>query len=136
MIRAIVFDLFDTLVEVRCEALPKAEAGLELPTDERFGALLADLGIAHRAAAEKLTQVHMAAFRALVHRVSHHEPVLQRLRRRARRAGMVPVWIIRRVREPERELRSYLGPPPCRVIRDLAELELLLDRRPAEAAAF
>jgi putative hydrolase of the HAD superfamily len=46
----------------------------------------------------------------------------------AARAGMKAVWITRRTRDPRLELMRYRGPQPAHVIRDVAELENLLDR--------
>jgi putative hydrolase of the HAD superfamily len=51
----------------------------------------------------------------------------------AARAGILPVWVTRRVADPEAALEVYTGPPPVHVIRDLAELEPLLDGRPGDA---
>ncbi len=40
--------------------------------------------------------------------------------------GITPVWITRRVRDPETALERYAGPAPAYVIRDLAELETIV----------
>jgi len=40
----------------------------------------------------------------------------------ARGAGITAVWLTRRVRDPEAALREHDGPPPDRIIEDLAEL--------------
>jgi HAD superfamily hydrolase (TIGR01549 family) len=42
--------------------------------------------------------------------------------------GMRSVWITRRSREPDRQLREHAGPKPSAVIRDLAELPALIER--------
>ena len=40
----------------------------------------------------------------------------------AAEVGITPVWITRRVRDPEQALRAHEGPKPAHVIADLAEL--------------
>jgi putative hydrolase of the HAD superfamily len=42
--------------------------------------------------------------------------------------GMRSIWITRRSREPDRQLREHAGPRPSAVIRDLAELPALIER--------
>lgn len=42
--------------------------------------------------------------------------------RGATEVGITPVWITRRVRDPEKALREHEGPKPAHVIEDLAEL--------------
>ena len=128
-IRAIVFDLFDTLVDLRFEDLPTLEhAGRRLPassrlihaallesaevdfdtfneamlagarafreshfsqhrevtTFERFTDVLARVGVADVELAERMTQIHMAALRAVVRIPTHHGPLLDSLRGRVR----------------------------------------------------
>lgn len=245
MIRAIVFDLFDTLVDLHLEDIPKVEilgrtvrstypelhealrahvsvdfdtfaramqqidtglrqerlrAGLEVPTQERFDALLERLDIPDRRISLELTEVHMARIRHQIRTVPHHPAVLDRLRARARlgvcsnfshaatarsilqeaglsdrldavviseevgmrkprqeifdavlerlgveaaetlhvgdrleadvagaaAAGLIPVWITRRVADASSALARHGGPAPAHVIRDLEELEPLL----------
>jgi HAD superfamily hydrolase (TIGR01549 family) len=127
VVRAIVFDLFDTLVDLDWGALPeievlgrrtrstsralhealvphspvdfdtfvrtlrevdrehrepRAEAGLELPTIERFTFLLERLEVARPELAQELTQIHMDAIRSIVRPLPHHRGVLEQLRRR------------------------------------------------------
>ena len=41
-------------------------------------------------------------------------------------AGITPVWLTRRVREPDQALRTYGGPSPAHVISDLSELPRLI----------
>ncbi len=41
-------------------------------------------------------------------------------------AGITPVWLTRRVREPDQALRTYRGPLPAHVISDLSELPRLI----------
>lgn len=127
-VRAIVFDLFDTLVDLHMESfapvehkgvrvagtaprlhealseeLPEVEfdrfvnamrevdagfresryaKGLELPTLERFEALLDRLGTPSTAVAHKLTCVHMAALKSQVRNLDHHPELLASLRAR------------------------------------------------------
>jgi HAD superfamily hydrolase (TIGR01509 family) len=252
VIRAILFDLFDTLVDLDWDALPeievlgrrirsthralyealrphspvdfdtfartlrevdlelratRAQAGLELPTVERFTVLLQRLGVPSLELAEKLTEVHMAGIHALVRPLPHHEGVLERLRRHvqlgvcsnfshaptarkilkevrllqhmdavvisvevgvrkprpeifetilgqlgcapnetlhvgdalsadvngATLVGITPVWLTRRIADPAGDLESYDGPRPAHIIRDLAEVEALVDPASGEA---
>jgi putative hydrolase of the HAD superfamily len=251
VIRAILFDLFDTLVDLDWDALPeievlgrrirsthralhealrahspvdfdtfartlrevdrelrapRAEAGLELPTVERFTVLLERLDAPSPEMAERLTEVHMAGIRALVRPLPHHQGVLERLRRRVRlgvcsnfshaptarkileevgllqhvdavvisvevgvrkpraeifeatleqlgsapgetlhvgdslaadvdgatQVGITPVWLTRRVADPTGGLETYEGARPAHIIRDLAEVEGLVDPAPGE----
>jgi putative hydrolase of the HAD superfamily len=127
-LRAVVFDLFDTLVDLQmenmrpiehkgvrvvgtapalhetlAEALPDLDfarfveamravdgefresryaKGLELPTGERFAALLERLGAPSDKLAEELTRVHMDALRSQVRAVDHHPELLAALRAR------------------------------------------------------
>jgi putative hydrolase of the HAD superfamily len=128
-IRAVVFDLFDTLVDLRYEDLPlqehegrrvspttrelhaalaqRAEAdfdafatallavdrelrdaryaeGRELPTEERFAALVARLGLDDDELPAILTAVHMGMLRSTVAVPEHHTDLLASLRRRVR----------------------------------------------------
>jgi HAD superfamily hydrolase (TIGR01549 family) len=247
--RAIVFDLFDTLVDLPMDALPRlaiggrlvpstagalhrevaarkpieldafvamlAEvdrthrethyaAGRELPTLDRFTALVARLGLADPELAQRLTDVHMGMVASVARAHAHHPALLARLRRRARLGvcsnfshtptalavlstaglgealdavvvshdagwrkprreifeavlealavapaeavhvgdslaadiagaaalGMRTAWITRCVRDVEAALARHSGPAPTWVIRDLAELEPLLDAEP------
>ncbi len=127
--RAVLFDLFDTLVDLRAEALPRVEhegrwlpasaprlheavaeraevsfadfvaaeiavreelgapryaAGRELPTGERFTALLERLGLADPELAELLTRIHMGMLYEAVEIPGHHAELLAELRRRVR----------------------------------------------------
>lgn len=127
MIRAVVFDLFDTLVDLRFEDLPchevegrvvpaslpalhaalamrvgvdfevlratlqqvdlelgkaRYDEGREVPTLERFGTLLARLGLEDPELAAILTAVHMRVLRDVVSVPSHHVEVLASLRGR------------------------------------------------------
>lgn len=127
-LRAVVFDLFDTLVDLHMEAIVPVEhggvrvggtapalhdalvrarpeidfdrfvvamravdadfretryaRGLELPTVERFGALLERLGGPADDLAEELTRVHMEALVQQVRTVEHHPALLAALRQR------------------------------------------------------
>lgn len=245
MIRAVLFDLFDTLVDLHLEDLPETEvsgrrtrstiralyealgpeatvdletfarmlrevdrelraprmeAGLELPTVERFTVLLERIGAPSPERALRLTEVHMAGIRSVARYPGHHGEVLDRLGRLARlgvcsnfshaptareilregdllrrldvvviseevgvrkprpeifeaaverlgidpeetlhvgdrldadvegaaAAGLVPVWITRRVPPGERALPRHGGARPAHVIRDLVEVERLV----------
>ena len=122
---AIVFDLFDTLVDLHMERIPRQEhagrriagtaprlhealsaeldvpfdrfvavlaetdsdfresryaKGLELPTEERFGAFLERLGMNRPDLVTKLTEVHMGALLEQVRSLDHHVEVMQALR--------------------------------------------------------
>lgn len=46
--------------------------------------------------------------------------------RGAAEAGLTPVWITRRVRDPERSLLEHSGPTPAHVIADLEELRAIV----------
>ena len=240
MFRAVLFDLFDTLVDLHFEgpthravhaALrahapvefetfaravrevdrelrePRNREGIELPTVERFTAVLARLGVSANGLAERLTEVHMREIRAMAREVPHHLAILERLGGRVRlgvcsnfshaptarevmeemgildrmdavvishdvglrkprpeifrvaleglgaapeetlhvgdrlevdvegaaRVGITPVWITRRVADPQAALAGYSGPSPAHTIADLDELESILvgpsDRR-------
>lgn len=128
-IRAVVFDLFDTLVDLRYEDLPLQEhegrrvppttaelhaaltqraevgfdafvaallavdrelrdaryaEGLELPTEERFAALVARLGLDDDELPAILTAVHMGVLRSTVTVPEHHADLLASLGRRVR----------------------------------------------------
>jgi FMN phosphatase YigB (HAD superfamily) len=129
-IRAIVFDLFDTLVDLHMERIPPVEfkgkriasttpalhetlrshvadvgfdrfaetlqavdsefresryaKGLELPTEERFAALLDRLGASADGLLDALVEIHMGALREQVRAVDHHPAVLRELREGAR----------------------------------------------------
>jgi putative hydrolase of the HAD superfamily len=128
-IRAVVFDLFDTLVDLRYEDLPRLEhegrrigsttgalhaavgtraalsfpefaetllavdrelyesrgaQGLEVPTQERFTALVERLGLEDPELPAILTGVHMGMLRDTVRVPEHHADVLARLGRRVR----------------------------------------------------
>lgn len=128
-IRAIVFDLFDTLVDLSLHDLPRVEIrgksvpstagalhaaaashapialeafvdalgevdrefresryaqGLELPTLERFEALVERLGVDAPALPRLLTDTHMGMIREKVSVPAHHGDVLSALRRRAK----------------------------------------------------
>ena len=131
-IRAVVFDLFDTLVDLHMEGIPALEfrgkriggttpalhaalcdrvtgvdydrfadalcevdaafrtsryaKGLELPTVERFGAVLERLGVQDPQLVDSLVSVHMSALREQVRTVDHHPAVLGALRRESRLA--------------------------------------------------
>jgi putative hydrolase of the HAD superfamily len=130
-LRAVVFDLFDTLVDLDMQGLPlvtvgertfpstagvlheevravsdlplerfanalfevdrelrapRTAEGRELPTLERFEAVLARLGIADPALALRMTETHMRLLRAQVTHLAHHPEVLARLRGRVRLA--------------------------------------------------
>lgn len=126
--QAVVFDLFDTLVDLHLERIPPIEhgsgrisgtapilyeafsqqvvdvdfdhfveamsrvdaefresryaRGLELPTSERFAALLERLGVRDDDLVETLTQTHMGALRDQVRTIEHHPEVLAALRAR------------------------------------------------------
>lgn len=129
MLRAVLFDLFDTLVDLHLEELPEVEvlgrrlrsthphlfealrehaavdfdtfaralrdvdlelrtprmeAGLELPTVERFAALLDRLEVRSPGLALGLTEIHMAQIRSRARVRAHHGAILERLRRRVR----------------------------------------------------
>jgi HAD superfamily hydrolase (TIGR01549 family) len=120
-INAVVFDLFDTLVDLMTENVPFSDfggrrlpsfigdlhaavseradvdvgafidafghvdrehrqsryaKGLEVPTGERFDALLAHLGLADAELSQTLTELHMRGVRAQVRDVAHHPSVL------------------------------------------------------------
>ena len=124
-IRAVIFDLFDTLVDLHMERAPRGEfdghpipatagdlhaavrersevsyedfaralvevdsefvrsryaQGLELPTLERFAALVERLDLTEPELPEVLTAVHMNRLRALVAVPDHHGRALQELR--------------------------------------------------------
>jgi len=126
-LRAIVFDLFDTLVDLRFEDLPHIEhegrrlpasalrlhaaiaesaevefadyvaaevavhealgaprykQGRELPTEERFAAVLERLGVAEPGLPLRLTEIHMGVLHAAVSVPAHHEALLAQLRSR------------------------------------------------------
>lgn len=128
-IRAVVFDLFDTLVDLSMQDLPRVEIagrlvpstagalhdvvaqradvdferfmailgavdrgfrqeryarGLELPTLERFEAVVEQLGLDLPDLAGALTETHMAMIRSQVSVPRHHSSVLLDLARRAR----------------------------------------------------
>jgi FMN phosphatase YigB (HAD superfamily) len=138
MIRALLFDLFDTLVDLPMDELPRRElrgrlvpttagavhatlvrhvsvsfddfavalaetdraslqefwgAGRELPTPDRFGRLLARLGIDDEAGvlAGELTGAHMGMLAGLARTPAHHGAVLDALARRAR-LGVCSNW--------------------------------------------
>jgi 2-haloalkanoic acid dehalogenase type II len=124
--RAVVFDLFDTLVDLELERIPPLEhrgkriagtvpdlyeafsrqvadvdfdsfavtlrevdagfretryaRGLELPTEERFAALLERFDVADDVLVETLTQTHMGRLREQVRTIEHHPEVLASLR--------------------------------------------------------
>jgi HAD superfamily hydrolase (TIGR01549 family) len=125
MFRAVIFDLFDTLVDLDMKGLPQVEAlgrrfpsthqvvhavlrsevpvefenfaravrevdlelrnprnaeGIELPTVERFTAVLDRLEISGDGLAERLTEAHMGQIRSVARAVPHHPATLQRLR--------------------------------------------------------
>jgi FMN phosphatase YigB (HAD superfamily) len=128
VIRAVVFDLFDTLVDLHMERIPPIEhagtrisgtaralhdafsrrvqgvdfdrfaaalgavdgdfrtsryaKGLELPTEERFAAVLERLDAFDPSLVSDLTDVHMGALRALVRVHEHHVDVMRDLRGR------------------------------------------------------
>jgi putative hydrolase of the HAD superfamily len=128
-IRAVVFDLFDTLVDLRYEDLPRQELdghsvppttkdlhaalaqraevefgafaaalrevdrelrdvrfaeGRELPTEERFAALVKRLGLDDGELPAILTAVHMGMLRSTVSVPDHHVDLLASLGRRVR----------------------------------------------------
>jgi len=128
-VRAVVFDLFDTLVDLRFEDLPKHELdgrwlpastralhaavserttlelgdfvdtlmaldkqlhapryreGREVPTGERFDALVEQLGIDDPGLSEELTALHMGVLRSAVRVPGHHRELLQELGSRVR----------------------------------------------------
>ena len=128
-VRAVVFDLFDTLVDLRFEDLPKHELdgrwlpastralyaavsertplelaefvekmmtldkelhapryqeGREVPTGERFEALVEHLGIEDPELPELLTSLHMGVLRSAVRIPEHHRGLLEELGARAR----------------------------------------------------
>lgn len=127
--RAVLFDLFDTLVDLHYEQLPRDEhrgrsippttralhaavadrrdisfedfldvvmnidvefretryaKGLELPTEERFGAVLDRLEIADADLPGILTEIHMGVIRGLTEVPAHHAQLLDRLAQRFR----------------------------------------------------
>jgi HAD superfamily hydrolase (TIGR01549 family) len=244
-VRAVLFDLFDTLVDLRLEDLPEIELdgrtyrstyrrlyeaivqrirldfetfaralaevdrevrdayygkGRELPTRDRFEALVERLGVDAPDLPDLLTEVHMGTLREQAVFLEHHPGVLERLRGRARlglvsnfshsptaralleEAGLLghfdaivisdrvgfrkprpeifraalaelgvaaeetlhvgdslvadvrgaaalgirPVWLTRRVPDPERALDAYSGSAPHRIVEDLDELPDLL----------
>lgn len=51
----------------------------------------------------------------------------------AANAGLTPIWLTRRIRDPEARLAEHTGPRPAHVIDDLAELADVLDGLPARA---
>ena len=247
-LRAVIFDLFDTLVDLHYERIPREqyegkpippsvralhaavaersevdlgtfmqvafavddeirreryERGLEMPTEERFTAVVERLGVADADLPGIMTEIHMGLIREYSTVPAHHAELLADMRRRVRiglcsnfshsqtalrileesdlrrhfdaiaisesvgirkprteifaaaldRLGVGPaevlhvgdsltadvggaaasgipsVWITRRVSDPDRRLREHTGPKPDFVIRDLAELASLLDRR-------
>jgi FMN phosphatase YigB (HAD superfamily) len=128
-LEAVSFDLFDTLVDLHMETLPRfmlngierrgtqgalheaivrvapiaferfahalaevdrdlrdtrASQGRELPTPERFDALVKRLELDAPGLALELTRVHMDAIRAQVRPLGHHPQVLAQLQRRFR----------------------------------------------------
>jgi HAD superfamily hydrolase (TIGR01509 family) len=130
-IRAIVFDLFDTLVDLGMENLPRGEyagrplpgtvqdlyaevrrrsgisypqfaqamvdvdgeflssryaRGLELPTGERFTALVERLELDEPELPDALTEIHMGRLREQVSVPLHHSRILRELRGRVRLA--------------------------------------------------
>jgi len=246
-VRAVLFDLFDTLVDLHYDRIPRDEhagkpvpptaralhtavaersdvtfeyflevvfaadqefreeryaKGLELPTEERFTAVLNRLGLVDAELASCMTAIHMDAIRGQTEVPEHHAGLLAELRRRVRvglcsnfshsptalgildeadfqrhfdtivisdavgirkprieifevaleglgvaadevlhvgdslradvggaaAAGIPSVWITRRIRDPDRQMREHDGPAPDYVIGDLAELPGLLDR--------
>ncbi len=129
VVRAVVFDLFDTLVDLRFEDLPRHELdgrwlpastaelhavvserapmelgafvdtmtsldkelhapryreGREVSTDERFAALVAQLGIDDPELPGVLTSVHMGILRGAVCVPEHHRDLLEELSRSVR----------------------------------------------------
>jgi HAD superfamily hydrolase (TIGR01549 family) len=246
--RAVIFDLFDTLVDLRYEHIPREQyAGktvpptaralhaavaeradvdfetflhvasavdeevrssryardLELPTEERFAAVIERLGLVDTELPGIMTAIHMGAIRQHTAVPAHHAEVLTGLKRRVRiglcsnfshsetalrileesdlrrhfdavviseavgirkpraeifaaildrlavapgevlhvgdslradvdgaaACGISSVWITRRVSDADRRLREHAGAKPDFVIRDLAEVSSLLDRR-------
>ncbi len=130
-VRAVVFDLFDTLVDLRFEELPRVEhqghwlpasatllheavaeraavsfsefvaaerairdelhapryaAGRELPTGERFAAVLEHLGVRDPELPALLTSIHMGVLHGAVAVPEHHEKLLAELHREVRLA--------------------------------------------------
>jgi FMN phosphatase YigB (HAD superfamily) len=128
-VRAVVFDLFDTLVDLRFEDLPKHELdgrwlpastkalyaavsaraplelgdfvdtlialdkqlhaprykeGREVPTGERFEALVDHLGIDDPELPEELTSLHMGVLKSAVRVPEHHQALLGKLGERVR----------------------------------------------------
>jgi FMN phosphatase YigB (HAD superfamily) len=128
-VRAVVFDLFDTLVDLRFEDLPKHQhegrwlpasvpalhaavaerapiafgdfveamitqdkeihapryrEGREVPTGERFEALVGHLGIDDPDLPEVLTSLHMGVLRSAVRVPEHHRELLAQLEARVR----------------------------------------------------
>ena len=128
-LRAVVFDLFDTLVDLRFEDLPHIEhdgrrlpasaqlvhaaigesaeiefsdyvlaeravhealaaprykEGREVPTHERFTAVLAELGVQAPDLPARLTDIHMGALHAAVRVPPHHEDLLAALHEQVR----------------------------------------------------
>jgi HAD superfamily hydrolase (TIGR01549 family) len=244
-VRAVLFDLFDTLVDLRLEGLPEIEVdgrayratyrrlhdaivqripldfetfartlaqvdrevrdeyygkGRELPTRDRFEALVERLGLDAPDLPDLLTEVHMGTIRGQAAFLDHHPEVLERVGAEARlglvsnfshsptaRAlleeaglhahfdaivisdrvgyrkprpeifrtalaelgvepeetlhvgdsltddvhgagalGIRPVWLTRRVRDPERALETHTGCAPRWILADLGELPALL----------
>ncbi len=132
-LRVVLFDLFNTLVDLSADNLPRvtagarvvpdslgalheqlkphcalslpdfaramrkvdrslraarAEADRELPTLERFEALLKNLGITAPELAAQLTETHMRLLRAQVRAPDHHPEVLAKLRAQGLRIGV------------------------------------------------
>ena len=124
-VKAVIFDLFDTLVDLRLEDFPKVEfrghrvasslrvlhavvnrvedidfetfantlfevdkelrathydRGIELPTLERFSAIVERLGVEPNGLALTLTDTHMSLFRKHTAVPKHHAPLLEGLR--------------------------------------------------------
>jgi FMN phosphatase YigB (HAD superfamily) len=63
---------------------PRYEAGRELPTGERFEAVVEQLGIADLAMAVELAELHLGMIRAHTTTPGHHGPLLARLHGRFR----------------------------------------------------
>jgi len=127
--RAVIFDLFDTLVDLHYEVIPREERGgksvpptaralhaavaerididfdgfldvafavdeelraeryarhLELPTEERFAAMVERLGLSDSELPARMTAIHMGAIREHTAVPGHHAAVLAELRRRVR----------------------------------------------------
>lgn len=128
-IRALIFDLFDTLVDIHYDRLPRDQhagkpvpptaralhaavaehadvaferflevvaavdaefregryaQGLELPTEERFTAVVERLGLAVADLPARMTGIHMDMIRAHTEVPGHHAELLAALRRRVR----------------------------------------------------